>query len=114
MDSEMVVGTRPGRREREVSILRAGGDANERVTAVTTVKAKFDGRVSVPEEPVDLPVGYELEIAIEAPAPNGEKKPKTALQRLAEIASQFPANPDLPSDYAAQIDHYLYGLPKRD
>lgn len=93
---------------------------------MTTVKAKFDGRVFVPEEPVDLPVGYELEIAIEAPpgngaeptvdalpSENGGKRPKTALQQLAEIARQFPPNPDLPRDYAAQIDHYLYGLPKQ-
>ena len=95
---------------------------------MTTVKAKFDGRVFVPEEPVDLPVGYELEIAFDGPsnsngttwvedgatpAANGAKKPKTALQQLAEIARQFPADPDLPSDYAAQIDHYLHGLPKQ-
>jgi len=95
---------------------------------MTTVKARFDGRVFVPEEPVDLPVGYELEIAIETPpaedgatpaenraqpAANGAKKPKTALQQLAAIARQFPADPDLPRDYAAQIDHYLHGLPKQ-
>ena len=95
---------------------------------MTTVKAKFDGRVFVPEEPVDLPVGYELEIAIDAllagngttptesaalPVENGANKQKTALQELAEAASKFPPSPDLPRDYAAQIDHYLHGLPKR-
>jgi hypothetical protein len=81
---------------------------------MTTVKAKFDGRVFVPEEPVDLPVGYELVIAIDAlPAANGVKKPKSALQQLVEIAKQFPPNPDLPRDYAAKIDHYLHGLPKQ-
>jgi hypothetical protein len=81
---------------------------------MTTVKARFDGRVFVPEEPVDLPVGYELEIAIEAPPlSNGGTTNKTALQQLAEAASKFPPNPDLPRDYAAQIDHYLRGTPKR-
>jgi hypothetical protein len=82
---------------------------------MTTVKARFDGRVFVPEEPVDLPVGYELEIAIKAqPAENGTGKPKTALQELVEILKSYPPNPDLPTDLAAQHDHYLYGLPKRE
>ncbi|MBI2805723.1 MAG: hypothetical protein HYX68_12155 [Planctomycetes bacterium] len=75
-----------------------------------TVKAHFDGRVFVPDEPVQLPVGFELQIPIDMPA-----KPSagTTLGQLAEIASQFPANPELASDLAAQHDHYLYGLPKR-
>jgi len=81
---------------------------------VTTIKAKFDGRVFVPEEPVDLPVGYELEIALDrSPQSNGDATKKTALQQLAEAARKFPPNPDLPRDYAAQIDHYLHGRPKR-
>lgn len=81
---------------------------------VTMVKAKFDGRVFVPEGPVDLPVGYELEITI-APsgAENGAPKKKTGLQQLAEAARQFGPSPELPSDYAAQIHHYLHGLPMR-
>jgi len=81
---------------------------------MATVRAKFDGRVFVPDEPVDLPVGYELEIALErSPTSNGGETTKTALQQLAEAASKFPPNPDLPRDYAAQIDHYLRGTPKR-
>jgi hypothetical protein len=82
---------------------------------MTTVKAKFDGRVFVPEEPVDLPVGYELEIAIESQSSeNGAKKGKTALQELVEILKSYPPNPELPTDLAAQHDHYLYGSPKRE
>jgi hypothetical protein len=81
---------------------------------MTTVKAKFDGRVFVPEGPVDLPVGYELEIKIDSdPASNGNVGKKTALQQLAEVARQFPPSHDLPRDYAAQLDHYLHGLPKQ-
>jgi hypothetical protein len=76
-----------------------------------TLKARFDGRVFVPESPVDLPVGTELEIAIVAhPAPPA---PPSSLARLAEIAEQLPDNPDLPTDLAEQHDHYLYGTPKR-
>lgn len=36
---------------------------------MSTVKARFDGRVFVPQGPVDLPVGWELEIALPAAAP---------------------------------------------
>jgi hypothetical protein len=39
----------------------------EKEEAMTTVKARFDGRVFVPEGPVDLPVGHVVEISIESP-----------------------------------------------
>lgn len=77
---------------------------------MTILKAHFDGRVLVPDEPVDLPVNCALEVQVKrlgsAPAPD---KP---LQKLAEVARQFPVA-DAPPDGAAQHDHYLYGLPKR-
>ncbi len=76
-----------------------------------TVKARFDGRVFIPEEPVDLPAETVVEIAFAAPTPR-EPTP-TPLVALAEIAYLFPDNPDLPTDLAAQHDHYLYGTPKK-
>jgi hypothetical protein len=76
-----------------------------------TVTARFDGRVFVPAEPVDLPLGYELQISI--PERSAKEGPASTLASLAEIATQFPENPDLPTDLAAQHDHYLYGMPKR-
>jgi hypothetical protein len=42
-----------------------------------------------------------------------DRSTSTTLCQLAEIAGQFPVNPDLPTDLAAQHDHYLYGTPKR-
>jgi hypothetical protein len=77
---------------------------------VTTVKVHFDGRVFVPETPVDLPVGTVLEIPVRLSAGD---EPKSTLAQLAEIAQQFPDNPDSPPDLAEQHDHYLYGTPKR-
>ena len=76
-----------------------------------TVKARYDGRVFVPQEPVDLPTDCELNLVISPllTTPAG----KSTLARLAEIAEKFEANPDLPTDLAAQHDHYLYGTPKR-
>lgn len=78
---------------------------------MTTVKARFDGHVFIPEGPVDLPVGSELEISIPTPPPSPSGQ--TTLAQLAEIAKQFPENPDWPPDGAAQHDHYLYGTPKK-
>jgi hypothetical protein len=78
---------------------------------MTTVKARYDGRVFVPETPVDLPVGKVVEIPLPQDKSNEPKvKPLAA---LVEIASEFPEDPDMPTDAAAQHDHYLYGMPKR-
>ncbi len=78
---------------------------------MSTIKARFDGRVFVPEGPVDLPVGCELEIALPAPAEKGPAK--LPLVALADLLGRFPENPQWPADGAAQHDHYLYGTPKK-
>src|SRR5438876_8057314 len=72
-----------------------------------TIKARFDGRVFVPEAPVDLPVGCELEIVI--PAPASQQQADLPLVALADLMDRFPENPLWPADGAAQYDHYLYG-----
>jgi hypothetical protein len=79
---------------------------------VTTLKAHFDGKVLVPEEPVDLPLNCTLNVQVEAEkAPTAEKGEKT-LAGLLELAKKFPATG--PVDGAEQHDHYLYGVPKRE
>jgi len=75
-----------------------------------TVKARFDGHVFVPEQPVNLPVGHILDIPIVPPAEETVSTPP--LVELLELLEQLPANPDWPADGAAQHDHYLYGTPK--
>jgi hypothetical protein len=78
---------------------------------MNTVKARFDGRVFIPQGPVNLPVGWELEIALPAtPSPGQTEHP---LAGLADLVQQFPENPQWPADGAAQHDHYLYGTPKK-
>jgi hypothetical protein len=81
---------------------------------MTSVKVRFDGRVFVPDTPVDLPIGYAVEIPVQLP-PTGSSEPtsKLPLVELMGILDRFPANPDWPTDGAAQHDHYLYGMPKR-
>lgn len=76
-----------------------------------TVKARFDGRVLVPQSPLNLPTGCEVEISLTPTSPPvSTERPLTA---VAEIAYLFPDNMDYPPDAAAQHDHYLYGMPKR-
>jgi hypothetical protein len=78
---------------------------------MTTLKAHYDGKVLVPDEPVDLPVNRPLEVVVRPTGPvSTAAKP---LLSLADALSELPANPEWPKDGAAQHDHYLYGLPKR-
>jgi hypothetical protein len=76
-----------------------------------TLRVHFDGKVLIPDEPVDLPVNCALEVEVKPAQPEAaEEKP---LLKLAQRLQDLPGNPDWPSDGAAQHDHYLYGLPKR-
>jgi hypothetical protein len=62
--------------------------------------------------PLDLPNGTEVDVRpVEAlPQPNGEGARSTIAERLAGIIGKADR---LPADYATNIDHYLYGAPKR-
>jgi len=77
---------------------------------MTPIKVEFDGKVFVPEEPVQLPAGTRGEIVFQ---PSSNSSTKSTLAQLLEVATMFPDDKERPSDYAAQIDHYLYGTPKR-
>lgn len=75
------------------------------------IKARFDGRVFIPQENVNLPAGLELEIGIPTSIEvNGKKQ---GLTKLVDDLERLPPNQDWPVDGAAQHDHYLYGAPKR-
>jgi len=75
-----------------------------------TLRAHFDGKVLVPDEPVDLPVNCALEVQVNPV--EGLSTPVKPLASLLEAARKFPATGGS-ADGAAQHDHYLYGLPKR-
>ena len=75
---------------------------------MTAIKAHFDGKVLVPDEPLDLPIGQQLQVLIE---PTTTDEPP--LVGLARLLAKFPSDPNSPGDVAAQHDHYLYGTPKR-
>ncbi|MEX2172915.1 MAG: antitoxin family protein [Pirellulaceae bacterium] len=73
-----------------------------------TIRAIYENGVFRPLESVSLPEKFEVELSICA-APSDDRP----LMRLAEIVHRFPDNPNSPTDFAAQHDHYLYGTPKR-
>ena len=72
-----------------------------------TINAHFDGKVLVPDEPVQLPVNEPLRVSV-ALAP--EELPFLRVLRQME---PLPDNAETPRDLAAQHDHYLHGAPKR-
>lgn len=74
------------------------------------MRARFDGRVLVPEGPINIPVGSIVEIQIETIPTEPASK---FLKELARAASRMPQDPETPSDAAAQHDHYLYGTAKK-
>jgi hypothetical protein len=81
---------------------------------MTTLTAHFDGKVLIPDQPVELPVNCALEVRVQplkkpATLPPGDRP----LMRFIKLLEELPDNPDAPTDGAAQHDHYLYGLPKR-
>jgi hypothetical protein len=81
----------------------------------TTLRARFDGRVFVPTEPVDVPKGAEFTLRIEPAAPTEtDERPLARLgEALDRLSAERPPSPEGRTDGAAQHDHYLYGTPKR-
>jgi hypothetical protein len=69
------------------------------------IKAHFDGKVIVPDEPIELPVGKSLNVHVELI--DAESAP------FADLLDFGVDAPDVPPDLGAQHDHYLYGTPKR-
>ena len=76
---------------------------------MTAIRGHFDGRVFVPEEPVNLPVNQEVIMHVEIPAPTVKKESGGVWAVLEKYAGSIEA----PADWSAEHDHYLYGTPKR-
>jgi hypothetical protein len=77
-----------------------------------SIHAHFDGKVIVPDEPLDLPCGEPLIVRVEPVSGNSRSgKSESSLSWLLENASDSTG---IPEDLAGEHDHYLYGSPKRD
>lgn len=66
------------------------------------------------DPPIALPEGAAVEVQVIAvrsvEAVNEAPEPPTLLDRMQEFVGTFDG---LPADASANLDHYLYGLPKR-
>ena len=77
---------------------------------MVAIKGHFDGKVIVPDEPLDLPRNQRLIVHVQ---PVSETKPGQE-QSLLEWMAQNPVDDSaLPSDLAHEHDHYLHGTPKK-
>ena len=74
------------------------------------LKGHYDGKVIVPEGPVDLPTGEPLLITLKLMRKGKRTKRKSALQWMVDNSV---ADDGLPADLAHEHDHYLYGTPKK-
>ena len=77
---------------------------------MVTLNARFDGRVFVPEGPVDMARGTKCRITVQ-PAEEPEEKGLPLVDFALECARKMKG--DYPTDLARNHDHYLHGRPKR-
>ena len=74
---------------------------------MASIRAHFDGRVFVPDEPVNIPPNTPVQLVLTSDGG------QPALSGLAELAKALPPTQNWPRDTAEQLDHYLYGTSKR-
>ena len=74
---------------------------------MASIRAHFDGKVFVPDEPVNIPANTPVRLVL------ASDKGPCPLEDLANLANSMPPAPDWPADTAQQLDHYLYGQAKR-
>jgi hypothetical protein len=78
---------------------------------MTTVNAHFDGKVIIPDEPLDLPPNQPLIVSIE---PVAERQGAAEESVLSWLAANAVESNVLPTDLADRHDHYLYGRSTKD
>jgi len=88
---------------------------------MVAIRGHFDGKVFVPDEPVDLPRDRKLilhieplEDAVSAPVQSRPSTPDDETDALQWIVDHPIDDPSLPSDLSHNLHHYLYGAPKRE
>ena len=75
------------------------------------IKAHFDGKYLVPDEPLELPRQKPLIIQIELAEARAQAGDYSALDWIGDNAVD---DPSLPEDLSVNHDHYLYGTPKKE
>ncbi len=79
-----------------------------------TFSAHSDGKVLVPDEPIELAAGAKYRVSLQPSAEDDEDESK-AVSSLRELLLSMAgtAKGDYPTDLARNHDHYLHGRPKR-
>jgi hypothetical protein len=81
-----------------------------------TFDAHFDGQRLCPEQPVSLPINVPLRVTViessDTHGPAMENPSSNALGPFEKIEAELGLI-DGPADWSAEVDHYLYGTPKR-
>ncbi len=81
------------------------------------VEAIFDEGVLKPVQPLALPQGARVNLRIEPSEPAVANSPDQAAGELPTLLERLQGFigtvHDLPSDASVNLDHYLYGTPKR-
>lgn len=70
-----------------------------------TLRGHIENGAVVLDEPADLPDGMEVRVEVA-----GAKQPKTPGEALMKYAGRATG---LPADASENLEHYLYGHPKR-
>jgi len=85
-----------------------------------TFDAHFDGKHLCPEEPVALPLNVRLRVTVVASVAVDADRPSVDDRRQREERHGLFGSiidevglVDGPVDWALELDHYLYGTPKR-
>ena len=78
---------------------------------MVAVKAHFDGKVIIPDEPLALAADQRLIVHIEA-VPDGSSITPSSFLTWA-VANPID-DPTLPEDLSTSLDHYLNGRPKHE
>ena len=81
---------------------------------MTIVRATYANGVLMPLEPLDLEEGKQVTVSIEDEPPSGEARGESLIEMFDRLRKSVPADTwdDLPSDFAKNKKHYLYGHPK--
>jgi len=77
------------------------------------VRAHIQNGQLILDEPLALPDGTEVDLSVSVRPTEDREEPQQAENLLEQLREMIGSAEGLPSDYAEQHDHYLYGTPKR-
>jgi hypothetical protein len=86
----------------------AGRDILGARSIMFAIKGHFDGKVFVPDEPVNVPTNRPLVLHVELEPTEG-----TPAGDVWDTLERQVGTVDAPHDWSSEHDHYLYGTPKR-